>query len=315
MTQTAEGVHTIDTGYGGVERAAVYLVVHDGRAALIDAGTPRTTRAILHGLAQHGVRPEQVDWILATHVHLDHGSGAAALLDACPSARVRAHPRGRPHLLDPGRLVASGRTIFGADRFDRLFGEVRPAPGDRVDPIEDGETVRVGDVPLHVLHTPGHARHHVVIVDEAAGVVFTGDTFGTRPARMAPGERPFLLCSSPPTEFDPDPALESIDRIASCGVDRTALTHYGCIDGIAAAGDSLKRSVRAFAAIVDEACATDVPDDALDAFCLERVQAALADQLAWCAVSPSDEDQRRLRADVRMNAAGLAHAVRKRRRA
>ncbi|HET7795523.1 MAG TPA: MBL fold metallo-hydrolase, partial [Rhizobacter sp.] len=174
-------IHVIDTGFHRPNFDAAYLLTHQGRAAFIDTGTSHSLPRLLQALNAAGLAAEAVDWVIPTHVHLDHAGGAGALMQALPRARLLIHPRGERHMVDPRALIAGASAVYGAEEVQRSYGTVVPVPQERVVVSVDGMTVHVGDVggrPLQVLHTPGHAKHHHCIWDAASRGFFTGDTFG-----------------------------------------------------------------------------------------------------------------------------------------
>ena len=126
------GIHTIDTGYVRPGFDAAYLVVEAGRGAFIDCGTNHSVPVLLAALAQAGLAPADVDWLVLTHVHLDHAGGASTLMRHLPNARLVAHPRAAPHMVDPARLVAGATAVYGEAEFARHYGELVPVPSGRV---------------------------------------------------------------------------------------------------------------------------------------------------------------------------------------
>ncbi|HEY2510095.1 MAG TPA: MBL fold metallo-hydrolase, partial [Polyangiaceae bacterium] len=157
---------------------AAYLRVAGDECAFVEAHTPHALPKLLGALEAQGRRPEEVRWIVVTHAHLDHASGASALLAQCPNAVLLAHPRAARHLIDPQKLVASATQVYGEARFAELYGRIDPIPADRVRALEDGARFPLGDATLTVHHTAGHAKHHFVVHDPALKTVYTGDTFG-----------------------------------------------------------------------------------------------------------------------------------------
>ena len=172
-------ITTIDCHYlDRPEFAAAYLVADGDEAAFIDNNTNHALPRLLAALADTGLAPEQVRYLIITHVHLDHAGGTSALAGACPNATVLAHPRAFRHVTEPKKLVDSAKSVYGDDEFRRLYGEIQALPAERVRVMEDGERVSLGQRKLEFLHTRGHANHHFCIADSGSGSVFTGDAFG-----------------------------------------------------------------------------------------------------------------------------------------
>ena len=227
---------TIDCDYLEPEFAAAFLRISGAEAAFIEANTTFAVPKLLQALAAEGRSPTDVRWIVITHVHLDHAGGAGALAAACPNATVLCHPAAGRHLRDPSKLIASARDVYGPEKFAALYGDISPIPADRVRELADGESVEFGGSSLRVHHTRGHAKHHFVVDDEAADVVFTGDTFGLAyPLLQRAGT--FAFPSTSPAGFEAEEARKSIDLVLGLGRKTACLTHYGAfqdLEGIAA---------------------------------------------------------------------------------
>lgn len=247
-----QGLHVIDTGFERASFDAAYLLVEHGRAAFIDTGTNHSVPRLLAALAHAGLAPEAVDWVIPTHVHLDHAGGAGLLMQQLPNARLLAHPQGRPHLIKPRLLSQGTRVVYGDEAMDRLYGEIVAVPAARTLASEDGMTISLTGRELLIVHTPGHADHHHCIVDAASGTVFTGDTFGLSYREFDTARGPWLLPTTTPVQFDPPRLHASFTRIAALPVRRIALTHYGPVEGdIAAFADSLHAQLDEMVALAE----------------------------------------------------------------
>lgn len=156
MTVTAEfNIHTIDTGFGGVQFDAAYLIVQAQRGALIDCGTSLSVPQMLAAVQAAGLAPAQIEWLILTHVHLDHAGGAGTLLQHLPNAQALVHPRGAPHLIDPTRLIAGATAVYGEAEMARSYGVIAPVPAERVVEAVDGYTVMLGARALRTIDTRG----------------------------------------------------------------------------------------------------------------------------------------------------------------
>lgn len=229
---------TIDCEYVMPQLAASYLREEGGEVAFIEANTTHAVPRLLAALAKEGLAPEAVKYVIVTHVHLDHAGGASALMRACPNATLLAHPRAARHLIDPTRLVASARHVYGEEAFERLYGTIEAIDAARVRSLEDGERVTLGGAPLHFLHTRGHANHHFVVHDEAKQVVYTGDAFGLVYPAMQRAKR-FAYPSTSPTDFDGAAAIASVKKIVDLKPRAVALTHFGMFEDVQAIADQL----------------------------------------------------------------------------
>lgn len=315
MSTPPSSVITIDCLYDHPERAAAYLIIEEGRAAFVDNNTTLAVPHLLAALAEQGMTPEQVDYAIITHVHLDHAGGTSALMKACPNATVLAHPKAARHLIDPSRIIAGATAVYGAAVFAERYGVIEPVPEGRVRSMEDGETVVWGSRTLTFLHTKGHASHHFCIHDSRENVVFAGDAFGlSRMSSMRPGPA-FTVCTSSPPEFDPEEARLSVARILGTGAAWVYLTHFGYFDDLQVRAAQLLRSIDDMERIGREAAATSLSGEALQAFCQPLVVSAFERHLGECGVSDVAADLAWLEEDIRLNAMGLGFYVERLRRA
>ena len=245
-TAAIDGILVVDTHYVRPLFDAAHLVVQDGRAAFVDCGTAHAVPRLLAALDAEGLTADAVDWLLLTHVHLDHAGGAGQLLQALPRARVAVHPRGAPHLVDPRKLIDASIAVYGEADYRRLYGDLLPIEPSRVEATPDGAVLALGGRSIEVLHTPGHALHHQAFFDRTARTIFTGDTFGLAYGALAVDGRPFALPTTSPTQFDPEQLLASIARVTASGARTACLTHYGRIGDLPRVGADLSRMVSRF---------------------------------------------------------------------
>jgi len=246
MSEFRAGITAIDCDYVRPKLAASHLVVDAGRAAFVDTGTAHSVPTLLAALEAKGLSPAAVDWVLTTHVHLDHASGAGALMRQLPNARCAIHPRGVRHLVEPTKLIEGSKAVFGRERFHALFGDIVPVPESRVLVAEEGTRVRLGDRELELIHTPGHALHHYCIVDAANELIFSGDTFGLSYRDFDVDGRAFIIPTTTPVHFDPDALCRSIDRLISYAPRSIFLTHYAEVTELERLARELKERVLAY---------------------------------------------------------------------
>ncbi len=307
----AHGIHAIDTGFQRPAFDAAYLIVENGRGAFLDCGTSLAVPAMLAAIADAGLTPADIDWLILTHVHLDHAGGAGALLQRLPSARVVVHPRGAPHMIDPARLIAGATAVYGEEEMARSYGTIVPIPAQRVDIAHDGHVVDLAGRELHCLDTPGHALHHFCLWDEASRSVFTGDTFGISYRELDTPEGIFLFPTTTPVQFDPDALKTSVRRLADLHPENIFLTHFGRI------GDARKNAatlIELIDAMVERALAVETAPDRHAA-----LVAALDDLYVPRAVAHSGLPPQTVRdvigLDIELNAQGLGVWLDRRRRA
>lgn len=220
------GIIMIDAQLYRQGQVSTYLIIEHGRAAFVETGTSHSVPGLLSVLEQKGVPPENVDYVIPTHVHLDHAGGAGKLLRHLPNAQLVIHPRGARHMIDPAKLNAGATAVYGEDRMEELFGQVVPVPVERVIEAGDGDEIDFNGRPLRFLDTPGHARHHFCVVDEAGDGIFSGDTFGLSYRWFDTARGPFVLPTTTPVQFDPEALHASIDRLMAEGLGSMYLTHY-----------------------------------------------------------------------------------------
>lgn len=243
------GISAVDSGYIRPLLDAVHLVVEGDRAAIVDTGTNFSVPGVLEALAARGIGPEQVDFVILTHVHLDHAGGAGMFMQRCPNAVLTVHPRGARHMTDPTRLVAGTIGVYGAARTRAMYGEIVPVPAARILETPDGASIKLNGRELTFHETFGHARHHVAIRDSRSGDVFGGDTFGLTYPELDWQGRQFAFATSSPVQFDPAPYHRSLDLIARLARQAVYVTHFGQVRELAARTAALHRQVDALAAL------------------------------------------------------------------
>ena len=242
-------IHTIDTGFFRPDFDAAYLIVEEGRAAFIDCGTNHSVPRMLAALDAAGLDPSNVDWLILTHVHLDHAGGAGELMARLPAARLVVHPRGARHMIDPSKLWAGAMAVYGQEEMERSYGRLRPVPAERVIEAPDGHQVDLAGRTLICLDTPGHASHHNAIHDTRSNCVFSGDTFGLSYREFDTTAGAFILPTTSPVQFDPAALHQSIDRILALRPSAVYLTHFNRIDEFARLGNDLHEQIDAMVAI------------------------------------------------------------------
>lgn len=301
---------TIDCDYFGPEFAAAYLLVEGDETAFVEANTTHAVPRLLRALEHAGRTAESVRYVIVTHVHLDHAGGASALMQACPNATVLAHPRAARHLVDPSRLVASARSVYGDAQFDALYGRIDPIDEARVRVMQDEETLEWGARRLRFLHTRGHANHHFVVHDSKSDAVFSGDAFGLcYPALQTNGL--FILPSTSPTDFDPDAARQSVHRIARTGT-RVFLTHYGEVKEVEEAAAELDRHLVFSGELLERAVVHEPQNESVEDFCKRELWAHYERTVQAKGFSFTTEQWNILRVDLELNAQGIAFVAKKR---
>jgi glyoxylase-like metal-dependent hydrolase (beta-lactamase superfamily II) len=226
LTRFADGITAVDTEYVRPQMDASHVVAAGGRAAIVDTGPNTAVPLILAALDELGLAPETVDYLFLTHVHLDHAGGAGALMRALPNATAIVHPRGAPHMIDPSKLIAGTRAVYGDELYSQLYGEILPIATERLKIAQDGARFDLAGRSFECVHTPGHALHHLAVVDHGAEGIFTGDTFGLSYREFDTMRGAWIMPTTTPTQFDPGQLKASIIRLMQFRPRRLYLTHY-----------------------------------------------------------------------------------------
>ncbi len=235
------GIIAFDAGYVRPILAAIHMVVEDGHVAFIDTGSNDALPNALAALARLGLDNLAVDYVILTHIHLDHAGGAGNLMRAFPNAKLVVHPRGARHMAEPSKLVAGVTAVYGSEYVQRVYGEIVPVPAERIVEAPDGHVVSLNGRELLCLDTPGHARHHICIVDKQANGIFTGDMFGLSYRELDVAGRQFIFPTTTPTQFEPDEMRVSILRLMALQPEAMYLTHYSRVPDVQQKGADLLR--------------------------------------------------------------------------
>jgi glyoxylase-like metal-dependent hydrolase (beta-lactamase superfamily II) len=222
MTSLASGVDYVDIQFLGYPDVIATAVLHGpGGVALVDPGPSTSLGNLQTALGRMGIEMRDVRQILLTHIHLDHAGSTGTLLRQHPDIEVFVHERGAPHLIDPGKLVASAGRLYGQD-MERLWGEILPVPANALRVLSGGERLAAGGRALDVAYTPGHASHHVTYFEPSAGIAFVGDTAG-----ICRGSGTYVMPAAPPPDIDLERWRESEASILAWSPDTLFLTHFG----------------------------------------------------------------------------------------
>ncbi|KPF46694.1 MBL fold metallo-hydrolase [beta proteobacterium AAP121] len=301
------GIYAIDTGFHRDVFDAAYLVVANGHAAFIDTGTNFAVPRLLAALQALGLGVDAVDWVIPTHVHLDHAGGVGLLMQHLPKAKLLVHPRGARHMVDPAKLWAGAMAVYGEEEMNRSYGELVPVPAERVVESHDGQVVTLADRPFKLIDTPGHARHHHCIWDEQSRGWFTGDTFGLSYREFDTAQGAWIVPTSTPVQFEPEALQASVQRLLAAEPECVYLTHYGRVGGSVA-------EVQRLGALLLDLLAQTVTLGLREQHHPERHEALKAGQLqifvdslaAHGCTMPRAQIAELLAIDLELNAQGLA---------
>ncbi|HXW87278.1 MAG TPA: MBL fold metallo-hydrolase [Streptosporangiaceae bacterium] len=234
VTDLGDEVFQIDTRMAGYDGITAGYLIRGDRPCLVETGTAPSAPLVRDALATLGVGPADLATIVVTHIHLDHAGGTGDMAALFPAAEVVVHELGARHLADPSRLMASARLVWG-DELDELFGALAPTPAERIRAVEQTGVVDLGGGRrLESHYSPGHARHHVGLVDTVSGDLYVGDAAGV----YIP-ETGDLRPASPPPDFDLEVALASLRLFGSLQPTRLLFSHFGPVSAVA---ETLERS-------------------------------------------------------------------------
>lgn len=302
------GVYALESGYGRPLLAAIHLIVEDGRVAIVDTANNAALSRVQDALAQLGVEPESVDYVVLTHIHLDHAGGAGSFMQAFPNARLVVHPRGARHMAEPSKLWAGVSAVYGETRAREFYGELIPIPAERILEAEEGALLSLAGRELLCIDLPGHAKHHIGLVDRKGGGIFTGDTFGLSYRELDQGEgeqaRQFVFPTTTPVQFDPEAMHASIDRLLSFKLPYMFLTHYSRVRDVERLGADLHRLIDAHVALVQNTLDKGEERQARLVAGINTLLQQEAQRYGW--TLPMSQVTEIFALDVELNAQGLA---------
>ncbi len=313
---TVGDIVVIDTMTAGLSGVTAGYLLPTPRPVLIECGPSLSIDVTIRALKDLGLDPDDLAYLVVTHVHLDHAGGAGDLLAAFPQAKVVVSPRGARHLTDPERLNASAARVYGR-LFDTVYGPCTPIPVERIVAPEHGEVIDLGGGRrLEILDTPGHAKHHIGVFDPDLGALFTGDSVGVRLEGMGA-----LRPATPPSDFNFETMLGSLAVYRERGARTLLLAHFGDVGAPEEVLAEAEDRVRAWVAAA-EAAWRSVPahEDEIDHI-TAMLEARFADDLSPPSADGSGdgdgtrEDTRgrlQLLNDVRSNASGILRYLERR---
>jgi glyoxylase-like metal-dependent hydrolase (beta-lactamase superfamily II) len=303
--EAASRLAAIDTKMTGRFRVTSAYLVRARQPTLVETGPTTSADAVTQGLRSLGLDADDLAHVVVTHIHLDHAGGVGHIAARFPRATVWVHERGARHLADPTRLIGSAAQVYGGmDRLLDMFGPMDAVDAGRIRAIGEGDRLDLGDRALEVMNTPGHASHHVSLVDSESGALFTGDALGIHFPDVG-----VLRPATPPPDIDVELAVESIERIRGRAESALMFSHFGPVREVDELCGVAADRLRAWAGIVREAM--EATDD------LDRIAEILAARTEpeFDAVGASEEGRERYEvlSGARMNAAGLVRYWTKRR--
>lgn len=300
-----QGIYALDSGYIQPGLAAIHLIVEKGRVAIVDTASYVVLPRVLEALQMLDLTPASVDYVFLTHVHLDHAGGAGIMMQNLPEARLIVHPRGVRHMADPSKLFAAVQDVYGAEEAQQLYGTPLAIAAERIIAADNGYCFDLNGRTFTCLDTPGHARHHLCLLDSRSGCLFTGDIFGLSYRELDVEGRPSVIPTTTPTQFEPEVMHASINRILAYRPPALYLTHFSQITDVARLGADLHRLIDAHVAVAEEARSAGSGSDRV-----AQITAGLWDLMDAEALHqgwqlPADQWRALLKLDVELNAQGL----------
>ena len=320
MYSYGEGIYGIDAHYEREGMAAVYVLLSEGRAAVVETAHNASRPHLLAALAELGVAREAVDYVCVTHVHLDHAGGAGSYMREFPRARLIVHPRGARHLISPAKLIEGVKAVYGDEETERIYGEIIPVPEERVIAPEAEREFRLGAMTLACYDAPGHAKHHMIFFEKSTRALFAGDAFGISYPWMTGKNGRWAFPTASPVQFDPEAMAATTEKIAAFAPERVFLTHFGELTGKPAASRDVQNrqpgapaargarehaarltgQIKKYVAITEAAAGDKAKIKAGLAALYEEIAAAEGSRLPAATVEAS------LPVDLELNAQGLA---------
>ncbi len=242
-------VTCIDTQHLRSNFVAAYLIEDNGKAAFVDSGCHLSVPTLLATLDAKNIAREQVDFVILTHIHLDHAGGAGELIKYLPNAKVYVHEYGAKHLIDPSKLRAGVTQVYGELFFKQHLGDLIPISKSRIIIAKDGGQITLGRRVLRFIDTPGHARHHICIWDEASQGIFGGDTLGVSYREFDTQYGELIFPPTTPIQFDPETWKNTINQLMRLKPKYAYLTHFNRIKFTQQSAQMLMQHIDGFADI------------------------------------------------------------------
>jgi glyoxylase-like metal-dependent hydrolase (beta-lactamase superfamily II) len=303
LMNIVDGISVIDSEYYSKDFAAIYLLKQKNKVIIIETGTNYSVPYVKEALSQIGLSFSDVSYVIPTHVHLDHAGGAGLLMMQCQNAALVVHPRGARHLIDPSKLVAGAKAVYGENKFKEYYGEIFPIDANRVIQADDNFILDFDGRELRFIDTPGHARHHFCIWDKATKSMFTGDTFGISYRDLDHQDELYILPSTSPVQFDPEALIQSINRIMEFKPERVCLTHFSAIKPTKKATNKLIESIH----FVSNLAIKYADKDDSESIIYKKMMDYFLEGLNEIGFQNNDYAKDRLSLDVLINTQGLIY--------
>ncbi len=276
----------IDCMFAGLPHQCGAFLLTGETNVLVDSGPSVTVDNVLRGLEARGVGPEDLDYILLTHFHLDHAGGASVLVEKCPNARIVVDGRSAGYMADLARLISSAAKSLGD--IAPYYGTMLPVPPERIIPLTDGDLG--SGRRIIAVHTPGHSGGHYAFFALPDRYLFCGDSLGHYRE-----EYDYIYPATPAPEFDLEKSLASARRLLEFRPEVTVFPHFGSSRDTVAIVEQFERQVRRSVEFVDRLDPEERTADKLGALLFDDVPGV------------TDAEAPVLRGILDVNAAGVLH--------
>ncbi len=236
-------VHLIDVPYLGKSGVLGTYLVKGERSIVVDPGPTVSIPYVFQELEDKGASSNRLGFVAPTHIHLDHAGGSWKLMERHPLTNLLVHPRGASHMINPGKLEAGARQLFGDAVSD--YGEIRGVPAERVIESHNDQEIDLGGVTVKVIWTPGHASHHQCYFVPDDKVMILGDSGGFFSSKTG------IIMPTTPPPFNPQQAISSLDALIALEPEIACYGHFGSARKAVDKLEAHKRQIRLWSRIVE----------------------------------------------------------------
>jgi len=243
----SDHIYIIDLRPVGIANfIASYVLEGEKATAIVETGPTCSIPNLLVGLKEIGVKNDDVDYVMVSHIHIDHAGGAGTLMRHLPNAKLIVHSKGAPHLAKPEKLWEQSKVVLGEVAV--IYGQIEPVPANRIMTPSEGMTVDLGSsIQVKVFETLGHASHHLGYFESESRGVFQGDAAGIYFPTLD------VTIPTSPAPFHLELTLASLEKLTQLQPRRLYYTHYGPVEKAVERIEKYEDQLKLWAKIVSEA--------------------------------------------------------------